>query len=203
VWVSAGLPPLPVSRGRRGTGRAFPLQGERMTATTEQIGRLLHEAGETHHHVFRIVDGADEDWASWYYDWLINLSELPSLLGTKPVRSELTYLLVSRGSGGSSARCPASATEATLARSCLPGSFSTTPTANPAGQAIRALGAGDLAMLRISRAVRAEDSRLRSQAPPVHGRRDATGRVRLAAGPSRRQPGGVLLATGARACRRS
>jgi hypothetical protein len=27
--------------------------------------------------------------------WLINLSELPSLLGTKPVRSELTYLLVS------------------------------------------------------------------------------------------------------------
>jgi hypothetical protein len=27
--------------------------------------------------------------------WLINLSELPALLGVKPVRSELTYLLVS------------------------------------------------------------------------------------------------------------
>ena len=65
-----------------------------MTAS-EQIGQLLHEAGETHHRVFRIVDGADDDWASWYSDWLINLSELPSLLGTKPVRSELTYLLVS------------------------------------------------------------------------------------------------------------
>jgi hypothetical protein len=47
--------------------------------------------------VFQIVDGADDDWASWYSDWLVNLSELPSLLGTKPVRSELTYLLVSLG----------------------------------------------------------------------------------------------------------
>jgi hypothetical protein len=63
-----------------------------MTATTEQISRLLHEAGETHHRVFQI---ADDDWASWYADWLVNLSELPSLLGVKPVRSELTYLLVS------------------------------------------------------------------------------------------------------------
>jgi len=33
-----------------------------MTTTTEQISRLLHEAGETHHRVFRIVDGADDDW---------------------------------------------------------------------------------------------------------------------------------------------
>jgi len=65
-----------------------------MTAS-EQISRLLSEASETHHRVFRIIDGADDDWASWYSDWLINLSELPSLVGTKPVRSELTYLLVS------------------------------------------------------------------------------------------------------------
>jgi hypothetical protein len=66
-----------------------------MTATVEQISRLLHEAGETHHRVFRIVDGADDDWASWYADWLVNLSELAAMLGVKPVRSELTYLLVS------------------------------------------------------------------------------------------------------------
>jgi hypothetical protein len=65
-----------------------------MTAPLEQISGLLHEAGETHHRVFRIVDGADDDWASWYADWLINLSELPALLGVKPVRSELVYLLV-------------------------------------------------------------------------------------------------------------
>jgi hypothetical protein len=61
----------------------------------EQISSLLREAAETHHRVFRIVDGADEDWASWYADWLANLSELPTLLGAQPVRSELTYLLVS------------------------------------------------------------------------------------------------------------
>lgn len=66
-----------------------------MTAITDQISRLLHEAGETHHRVYRIVDGADDDWASWYADWLVHLSELPALLGTKPVRSEVTYLLVS------------------------------------------------------------------------------------------------------------
>jgi hypothetical protein len=59
-----------------------------------EISNLLHEASETHHRVFRIVDGADDDWASWYADWLINLSELPVLLKRKPVRSELVYMLV-------------------------------------------------------------------------------------------------------------
>lgn len=64
------------------------------TTTTTTVAELLHEAGETHHQVYRIVDGADADWASWYADWLINLSELPGLLGTTPVRSELVYMLV-------------------------------------------------------------------------------------------------------------
>lgn len=45
--------------------------------------------------MFQIVDGADDDWAAWYADWLVHLSELPSLLDAKLVRSELTYLLVS------------------------------------------------------------------------------------------------------------
>ena len=42
---------------------------DQVTDTLEQISGLLHEAGETHHRVFRIVDGADDDWASWemYY----------------------------------------------------------------------------------------------------------------------------------------
>jgi hypothetical protein len=60
----------------------------------EKVAELLHEAGETHHKVFRITDGADDDWASWYSDWLVNHSELPDLLGSKPVRSELTFVLV-------------------------------------------------------------------------------------------------------------
>jgi hypothetical protein len=65
-----------------------------MTDAADQIGRLLHEAAEIHHRVYQIVDGADDDWASWYADWLVHLSELPTLLGSKPARSELTYLLV-------------------------------------------------------------------------------------------------------------
>jgi hypothetical protein len=66
-----------------------------MSEQTDAVSKLLHEAGETHHRVYRIVDGADPDWASWYADWLISLSELPQLLGQRPVRSELVYMLVS------------------------------------------------------------------------------------------------------------
>jgi hypothetical protein len=66
-----------------------------MASTLEQVANLLTGAGETHHQVYRIINGADDDWASWYAPWLIELSELPALLGTKPVRSELIWLLVS------------------------------------------------------------------------------------------------------------
>ena len=66
-----------------------------MSEQATQTAALLHEAGETHHLVYRIVDGDDPDWASWYADWLINLSELPQILGTTPVRSELVWMLVS------------------------------------------------------------------------------------------------------------
>jgi len=59
-----------------------------------RIATLLHEAAETHHTVYRIVDGEDPDWASWYADWLLNLSELPDLLGARPVRSHLVHALV-------------------------------------------------------------------------------------------------------------
>ena len=65
-----------------------------MADTVQKISEVLHEAGETHHLVYRIVDGADDDWASWYADWLIRLSELPELLAASPVRSELVYMLV-------------------------------------------------------------------------------------------------------------
>ena len=78
-----------------------------MDEKVSRISELLHEAGETHHRVYRIVDGDDPDWASWYADWLLELSELPEVLGTRPVRSELVYMLVGldkefaeRSSGG-------------------------------------------------------------------------------------------------------
>ena len=65
-----------------------------MKANITKVAELLHEAAETHHVVYRIVDGADDDWASWYGDWLVRLSELPQLLGAPMVRSEVVYLLV-------------------------------------------------------------------------------------------------------------
>jgi hypothetical protein len=61
---------------------------------SKKLAELLHEAAETHHAVFRITDGVDDDWATWYADWLVNLSELPTLLARAPVRSELTAELV-------------------------------------------------------------------------------------------------------------
>jgi len=65
-----------------------------MNERESKISELLHEAGETHHTVYRIVDGADDDWATWYSNWLTTLSELPDILGAKLVRSKLTYMLV-------------------------------------------------------------------------------------------------------------
>ena len=59
-----------------------------------KISKLLREAGELHHKVYRIFDGDDPDWASWYADWLLNLSELPEILGKKPVRSFLIHAMV-------------------------------------------------------------------------------------------------------------
>jgi hypothetical protein len=58
------------------------------------LSELLHEAAETHHQVYRITDGDDPDWASWYANWLIDLSEMPEILGARPVRSELVFMLV-------------------------------------------------------------------------------------------------------------
>jgi hypothetical protein len=69
-----------------------------------RVAALLHEAAETHHLVYRIVDGDDPDWASWYADWLLKLSELPQILGTTPVRSELVWLLVALDRGYAEAK---------------------------------------------------------------------------------------------------
>jgi hypothetical protein len=72
------------------------------------VAALLHEAAETHHVVYRITDGDDPDWASWYADWLLDHSELAELLGVRPVRSHLVHALVQLdrdyASGGQSER---------------------------------------------------------------------------------------------------
>ncbi len=59
-----------------------------------RIADLLNEAAETHHTVFRITDGEDLDWASWYANWLLDLSELTEVLGSRPVRSHVVHALV-------------------------------------------------------------------------------------------------------------
>jgi hypothetical protein len=59
-----------------------------------RIAELLHQVGETHHVVFADTDGNDDDWATFYSDWLLAHSDLPKLLGRRPVRSHLTRDLV-------------------------------------------------------------------------------------------------------------
>lgn len=61
---------------------------------TQRIADLLSEVSEVHHTVYRITDGADDDWASFYADWLIDHSELPEILAGAPVRSHLVHELV-------------------------------------------------------------------------------------------------------------
>jgi hypothetical protein len=65
-----------------------------MDERVRRVSELLHEAGEVHHVVYRITDGADDDWASFYADWLIDRSELPEILGRAPTRSHLVHELV-------------------------------------------------------------------------------------------------------------
>jgi hypothetical protein len=65
-----------------------------MADAASSVADVLHRAAETHHIVYAIVDGEDPDWASWYASWLLELSELPKLLGATPVRSELVHRLV-------------------------------------------------------------------------------------------------------------
>jgi hypothetical protein len=65
-----------------------------MDERAQRVSDLLHEAGEVHHVVYRITDGADDDWASFYADWLIQHSELADVLGRAPIRSHLVHELV-------------------------------------------------------------------------------------------------------------
>ena len=41
-------------------------------ANVDRIADLLTEAAETHHRVYRITDGSDDDWASRYATWLLD-----------------------------------------------------------------------------------------------------------------------------------
>ena len=51
-----------------------------MDERTQRLSELLHEAGEVHHVVYRITDGADDDWASFYAERNFNGDSL-TLIG--------------------------------------------------------------------------------------------------------------------------
>lgn len=86
--------PSPTDRHAGSVERDTNAAWTEQAARVERVADLLHEAAETHHRVYRITDGADDDWASWYADWLARLSELPEVLGREPIRSALTHELV-------------------------------------------------------------------------------------------------------------
>ncbi|HTJ28062.1 MAG TPA: hypothetical protein VMA36_18035 [Candidatus Limnocylindria bacterium] len=58
------------------------------------LAELLDEAGDIHHRYFSDTDGVDDDWATFYSDWLLGHSRLPAILARRPVRSHLTRDLV-------------------------------------------------------------------------------------------------------------
>ena len=62
--------------------------------TAATIAEVLHQVGEIHHAVFADTDGNDDDWATFYSDWLLAHSDLSRLLGRRPIRSHLTRDLV-------------------------------------------------------------------------------------------------------------
>ena len=45
-----------------------------MATSQKDLRELLHEVAETHHVVWKITDGDDPDWASWYADHLLRLT---------------------------------------------------------------------------------------------------------------------------------
>lgn len=79
-----------------------------MNESVKALSGLLHQAAETHHQVFAITDGDDPDWATWYADWLVNMSRFPDLVGTTPPRSVVTYHLVSLDKRSTQRRVPPS-----------------------------------------------------------------------------------------------
>jgi hypothetical protein len=76
------------------TTRASPNTLAFMATVVDDVAALLREVADLHHRTYRLTDGADADWASFYADWLARHSELDELLGVVPVRSHLTWLLV-------------------------------------------------------------------------------------------------------------
>jgi hypothetical protein len=66
-----------------------------MVDQKERLAGILERAEQIHGIVTEKTGGADPDWALFYAWWLINWSDLPDVLGARPVLGELTARLVS------------------------------------------------------------------------------------------------------------
>lgn len=60
----------------------------------QKLADLLHLCSETHHTVYKKVEGNDPEWPLWYANWLLTLSNLPELLPKMKTQSELVYMFV-------------------------------------------------------------------------------------------------------------
>ena len=59
-----------------------------------KLAELINKAGEIHHMVFSDTDGTDDDWATFYSDWLLAHGKIGDCLTKRPIRSHLTADLV-------------------------------------------------------------------------------------------------------------
>jgi hypothetical protein len=56
-----------------------------------KLTELFEQTGKAHHDAFAAVDGADDDWPTWYADYLMN--KIPALKGKSFTQNELADLL--------------------------------------------------------------------------------------------------------------
>lgn len=57
-----------------------------------ELADLFQEAGHAHHQAYIETNGADDDWAIWYADYLIG--SLSDLLDASLTRTQIIVLLV-------------------------------------------------------------------------------------------------------------
>ena len=62
--------------------------------STQHLSEILKSASDTHHSVYKKIEGNDPEWALWYANWLMTLSDLPSILPKLKTQSELCFMLV-------------------------------------------------------------------------------------------------------------
>ena len=65
-----------------------------MDETTGRIAEILVQAEHAHTAISQKTGGADAEWPLFYAWWMLEWSDLPEVLGSKPTRSELILELM-------------------------------------------------------------------------------------------------------------